>query len=86
MQLWASVRDGEIEAALVTAIQVKKGVKYLLFLALGGTNLKEWGAWFPRLEKWAKEQGCTELRIYGRIGWSRVFGFDVKYTKMVREL
>ena len=86
MQLWASVNDGRIEAALVTTIQIKDGVKFLRFLTLGGENMKEWKRFMPIVEKWAKDSGCTKAVAYGRIGWARQFGFNVEFTKMSKSL
>ena len=85
MQLWVWRAD-EIEAALVTTIQERKGVKFCLYLALGGSKMSEWGEHMPIVETWAKENGCEEMRIYGRAGWARPFGFDIEYTKMSRKL
>lgn len=85
MQLWTSQNDG-IEAALVTTIQNNDKLRYCLLLAAGGTNVDEWCQWLPEVEKWAKELGCEEMQIYGRIGWSRKIGYNVHYTKMTRQL
>lgn len=89
MQLWtwADQNDEtEIEAAMVTTIQEKDGVKWCLFLTMGGDSLKQWIHHIEDLEDWARQNGCDEMRIYGRIGWSKITGYDVKYTKMVKQL
>lgn len=85
LQLWCW-RSDKIEAALVTAIQEEDGVKFCLLLAVGGSKLDEWKPYLSLVEDWAREKGCTELRIYGRHSWSRVLGFDVIHTKMKRNL
>ena len=85
MQLWCWQSD-EIEAALVTSIQEKDGVKFCLYLALGGSKMAEWKQFMPLVEDWARGEGCTEMRIYGRAGWAKVFDFDIDYTKMTRQL
>ena len=83
MQLWTSVDDDdEIEAALVTKIDGPTCV----LIACGGRNMDEWVRWFPIVETWAKEQGCKELVIRGRIAWARVLGLTVTYTHMVKQL
>ena len=84
MQLWVSFNweTRSIEAALVTSIQDG----YCLLLACGGQNMREWAQWLEIVEKWAREHGCEELRIYGRRGWAKVLGFEIEYTKMVRKL
>jgi hypothetical protein len=81
-QLWTS-QNGDIEAALITSIQTDL-TTFCLLLAAGGSNMKVWKHWMPILEEWAKEHGCTELRIYGRSGWARAAGFDIAYMR--REL
>jgi len=86
MQLWVWENQVDVDAALVTTIQVKDDVKYLLFLALGGSRLQEWRVYQPIVEEWAREQGCTEMRIYGRLGWAKRFGFKIDYAKMSKQL
>ena len=85
MQLWCW-KSGRIEAALVTTIQTKQDVKFCLFLVVGGSKMDEWCDHMSLVEDWAKEVGCTEMRIYGRIGWARKLGYDINYTKMTRRL
>ena len=87
MQLWVW-QGSEIEAALVTTLQThdKTGVKFCLYLALGGSKMNEWADLQPVVEAWAKIKGCTEMRIYGRPGWGRKFGFKTIYAKMSKQL
>jgi hypothetical protein len=82
MQLWTSQRDGEIEACLVTKIEED----YCLLLACAGENMQEWGKYFTILEDWAKSNGCKSLRIHGRVGWAKAFGFEIEYAVMRRDL
>ena len=84
MQLWTWVGE-KIEAALVTAIQSRDDETWCLLLALGGKNMDQWMECLPIVEGWAKGNGCTELRIYGRSGWKKL-GFEIEYTKLVRKL
>ena len=86
MQLWCSMNEGEIEAALVTTIQNKGHLRWCLLLAAGGSNVDEWVQWLPIVEDWARKNGCDEMRIYGRHGWAKKTGYDVIYTKMTRQL
>lgn len=85
MQLWMYGNH----SALVTTIQNKGDKRWLLLLALGGEQMTEWFEYFPMLEEWAKWKGCTELRVYGRLGWAKYLkpsGFEVKWVKIVKEL
>ena len=89
MQLWtwaSKADERKIEAAMVTTIQEKDSVKWCLFLTMGGDSLKQWIHHLADLEDWARQNGCDEMRIYGRIGWSKITGYNVKYTKMVKQL
>ena len=88
MQLWVwqGVCRPKIHAAMVTAIQTKNDTKFCLLLAIGGEKMDEWVEYLPVVEEWAKQEGCEEMRIYGRIGWARTLGFDVKYTRMDKKL
>ena len=85
MQLWAWV-DGGIEACLVTTIQTDDESTFCLLLALGGSKMEAWIEFLPLVEEWARDNGATEMRIYGRIGWAKVTGYGVDYTKMSKRL
>lgn len=85
MQLWCW-QDTEIRGALVTTLLNKDGMRFCLFLSLGGSRMNEWIDNLSIVEQWAKDQGCEEMRVYGRIGWARVIGYDVEYTKMVKRI
>lgn len=67
--------DG-IKAALVTYILKKT----CFLLAMSGTEMNKWawGLFFVR--EWAKANGCNELRIHGRKGWSKALGFEITGT------
>ena len=82
MQLWCWGH----EACLVTTIQEQYGKKWCHLLAIGGSAMKEWLPYLKLVEDWAKSKGCEQMQIYGRIGWSRVLGYDVEHTKMVKDL
>ena len=86
MQLWTYMEGNDIRAAMVTSIQEKEGVRYLLFLAMGGDSLDVWMKYLPLVEDWARENGCEEARIYGRAGWARRTGYDIQYVKMTKRL
>lgn len=82
MQVWCWQSWNTIHAAMVTTIQNDAETKWCLLLCIGGDSMDEWKTRLPIVEEWAKENGCTEMRIYGRIGWARVLGYDVEYTKL----
>ena len=78
MQLW-TWQNGTIHAALVTTIQEDSGSRFCLLISAGGSRMNEWAKELHHVEKWAKENGCEELRIYGRSGWARKLGFEIVY-------
>ena len=82
MQLWMWGED----AALVTAIQTKGGIKFCLLLCLGGKDMSLWFHYLPVVEDWAKDEGAKDVRIYGRKGWQRLTGYNVEYVKIVKKL
>lgn len=84
MQLWTSI-NADVEAALVTSIE-EDHTKFCLLLAAGGANVDEWSPWIVTVEEWAREQGCTEMRIYGRIGWARKLDYQIDYTRLSKQL
>ncbi len=84
-QLWTPFSD-HIQAAFVTAIYDVRGVKNCTIIACGGTNLDSWKHFMKDVEDWAREDGCTSIKIYGRRGWAKIFGFDIVSTELRKEL
>lgn len=78
MQLWV----WGTEAALVTTIQDN----WCLLLACGGKNMSKWVKCLPHIEDWARQNGCNQMRIYGRIGWAKVLDYNIKCTLMDKDL
>lgn len=78
MQLWMWGED----AALVTTIQSDADEKVCLMLALGGTGMDTWADYLPVIEEFARHEGATSLRVYGRPGWARRFGFKIDWARM----
>lgn len=66
--LWM-IWSGICEAALVTTTIQKD--KTLLIAACGGKGVDGWISLLSELEAWAKKEGKTGIRIYGRRGWAR---------------
>jgi len=81
MQLW--MYD---DAALVTSLQTDARNKFCLLVTLGGQRMSDWFQYLPIVEAWAKDQGAKEMRLYGRIGWAKLTGYEVQWTKMSKQL
>jgi hypothetical protein len=82
MQLWMWDHD----AALVTSIQSKAGKTFCLLLTLAGKDMSLWIQYLPLVEDWARESGAEMMLVDGRIGWSKVIGYDIEFTRMVKQL
>lgn len=80
MQLWTYG-----ETALVTTIQTKKEKTFCLLLLLGG-RMSDWLQYLPIVEDWARDQGAEEVRIYGRLAWKKLTGYDIDYCRMSKSL
>jgi hypothetical protein len=65
--LWLAISD-RVEAAATT--HLSRNVCTLT--ACSGHQRERWLPLFKRIEKYAKDEGCRCVRIYGRPGWERV--------------
>lgn len=77
-QLWLAVdENNKIHAAGVTTINVYPQKKTCLILYVAGEEMKNWLHLMRDIESWAGQNGCKDLELRGRRGWSRVFAdFD----------
>ena len=80
--LWLAISD-HIEAAATT--HLSRGVCTLT--ACSGHHRERWLPLFARIEKYAKDEGCSTMRIYGRKGWERVLdGYHVEHVVLEKDL
>lgn len=75
-QLWVIVtEDGgnkNISAAGITSLQsFPSGLQVANIEMLGGENMKAWFGLKEKFEDWAKDEGCTEVRLFARKAWAR---------------
>lgn len=84
-QLWLSItEDNDIEAAMVTMIEVYPRMKACLLLFLAGRDVENWLPYWDQFEDWARAQGCNEIRFIGRKGWAKIkpdFDTETLYRK-----
>jgi hypothetical protein len=85
--LWLVWNGKTIEAAVVTQL-VKHGDKKLcVIVSCSGHGVRRWVHLISRLEQFAKNEGCSAMRIYGRKGWERILeNYRAKYVVMDKEL
>lgn len=69
--LWVAL-SGAIEAAATTKLVKVGSEKICILVACGGEQRKRWLPLFDRIENYARAEGCTRVRVYGRKGWERV--------------
>lgn len=80
--LWLAISD-KIEAAATT--HLSRNVCTLT--ACSGHQRERWLPLFARIEKYAKNEGCHTLRIFGRRGWERVLdGYRVEHVVLEKAL
>jgi hypothetical protein len=79
MQLWTY---GDFDAAMVTDIDHDR-VRFCTIILLAGDGFDNYKHYLDVIEQWAKDNGCKEIRVYGRKGWSRVLN---DYKEMYRVL
>lgn len=69
--LWVAWAD-EILAAAVTELVLRDGRRECCIALCGGRDMDEWITAYPEIERYAREEGCSAMRIIGRPGWERV--------------
>jgi hypothetical protein len=89
--LWLAV-SGEggcaaIDAVASTSLQQTDAGKVCVITACAGNNMPRWLPLISRIEAYAREEGCTCIRIFGRKGWLRVLeGYREKHVILDKEL
>lgn len=80
--LWLAISD-RIEAAATT--HLSPGV--CTIVACSGHHRERWLPLKSRIEKYARDEGCKSVRIYGRKGWERVLSdYRVEHVIMEKAL
>jgi len=84
--LWLALSD-HIEAAATTHLIKTRGKPVLVITACAGDHRERWMPLLASIEKYAKDEGASRVRIYGRKGWSRALtGYRVEHVIMERAL
>jgi hypothetical protein len=81
--LWLVWNGQSIEGAGTT--QLFKGV--CVITAFAGHQRERWQQLVSHVEKYAADEGCNSVRIYGRKGWERVLnGYRADYVILEKAL
>src|SRR6266545_1370529 len=70
--LWLAWDGEEILAALVTEIALFHGLKVCTIAACGGHGVVRIRHLVDEIERYARAERCSRIRVYGRRGWARV--------------
>ncbi len=82
--LWVACEDDKIIAAAVVRLVETEWRRVCLIVALGGKDSRKWLHFEPEIERWAREQNCSAMRIMGRKGWVKVLP-AYRVTRIVLE-
>ncbi len=86
-QLWISVFEGVIVAALTTSIVPRRRGVALRMVCCGGGKMDIWKQCHRQIEDFAKAEGCDRVISEGRPGWTRVLdGYKVTAVTLEKRL
>jgi hypothetical protein len=69
---WIAWNGRAVEAAVTTSLIETDTEKVCVLTACGGKNMHRWLSLLGQIEDYAKAEGCSRVRIFGRKGWVRV--------------
>lgn len=85
--LWVAWDGHAVEAAAATVLINSEIGKVCVITVCGGSGMKRWLPLIGQIENYAKNEGCTRVRIYGRKGWLRVLDdYEQKHIIMDKEV
>lgn len=85
--LWLVWNGENVEAAATTQLVARLDKPVCVLTACGGDNMSRWLPLLEQIETYARNEGCSCVRIYGRKGWSRVLeNYAVKHVVLERPL
>jgi hypothetical protein len=82
--LWLAWDGQNIVAAMTTSLVRTDSDKVCILTACGGSAMNGWLPLRTKIEAYAKAEGCSRVRIYGRKGWTRVLT-DYRVEQIVLE-
>jgi hypothetical protein len=89
--LWIAV-SGEgsrlaIDAAASTRLQQTDAGKVCVITACAGNDMSRWLPLIAGIENYARDEGCSCVRIFGRKGWLRALeGYRERHIVLDKEL
>ena len=87
MQLVWIAWDGKDILAAATTQLVKPYDKVCVLTACSGYDRAQWLPLMAQIERYAANEGCKSMRIFGRVGWKRVLKkYRMTHVILEREL
>jgi hypothetical protein len=89
--LWIvwSKENKKILASVTTEICGINGDGRVLVITTHGGLTKVWDMYLPTMHAYARKENCSEIRIYGRLGWLRAlfhFGYRPLWVALSRKV
>lgn len=86
--LWIVADNNTIITAMTLIFQKYPRNSTLRIVTCGGSRLNEWlDEFLVKIEKFAKDKGCSHIDIDGRSGWSKVLkDFTVEYYTLRKKI
>ena len=85
--LWVAWNGRTVESAVATILINSEIGKVCVITVCGGSDMKRWLPLIDQIESYARDEGCTRVRIYGRKGWLHVLnGYEEKHIIMDKGL
>ena len=85
--LWLAWNGETIEAAATTQLTSVGARKVCTLTACAGERRERWLPLFSHIERYAKAEQCSIMRVFGRRGWERVLdGYEVTNVVLEKEL
>jgi hypothetical protein len=70
--LWVVIDGPVVIGSFLTEVYGKTAYVALL----GGSRFREWRSDVTKVERWARDAGCTSIEFDGRAGWVRLMSQD----------
>lgn len=84
-QLWIAASD-KVDAVIVTEVIQWPRRRALSIVLATGADAGRWVTLLPKLEEFAKAQGCDLIEAWARPGWERVTGWRKTHVLLERDL
>lgn len=89
-KVWLLYGEGVLSGFFMTAMYAQQNGRLVCSLSwCAGEDVIHPDVVLPRIERYARDNGCFAIEVMGRRGWERVLrgeGFEHFYTGLIKEL